>query len=72
MQAVRPCKWGMKEARHFLFYPITDVHPYRPDGLASVAFLLAQKRLIGAFALPCGSHRAGYIPVGCLDGMQEG
>jgi len=38
----------------------------------SVAFLPAQKCLIGAFARPCGSRRAGYIPVGCLDGMQEG
>ena len=72
MQAVRPCKWGMKEARHFLCYPITDVHPYRPDGRASVAFLLVQKRLTGAFAPPGGSRRPGYIPVGCLDGMQEG
>ena len=62
----------MKEARHLLCCRVTDVHPYRPDGPASVAFLLAQKRLIGAFATPCGSRRAGYIPVGCLDGMQEG
>lgn len=72
MQAVRPCKWGIKEACHFLCCHVTDVHPYRPDGPASVAFLLAQKRLTGAFAPSCASRCAGYIPVGCLDGMQEG
>ena len=62
----------MKEACHFLLYRVTDVHPYRPDGRASVALLLAQKRLTGAFTPSCGSRRAGYISVGCLDGMQEG